>query len=181
MAPTTSRNFLDLVRRGFYDGKTFHRVESWCIQGGCPLGNGRGSFSDPETGQIRYIPFESNHDLHHNAAGVVAMARGDNLNSASCQFYILKRPMPQLDGQYAIFGGVVDGLSTIQQIEIGDRIIHAEIVNRDQGAAAPSEGNGDSESTGSPNTSSGSSTRSAGSNNSGNSGNSAGNSGQSGF
>jgi len=165
MAPTTSRNFLDLVRRGFYDGKTFHRVESWCIQGGCPLGNGRGSFSDPDTGQVRYIPIEINHDLHHSSAGVVAMARGDNLNSASCQFYILKRAMPQLDGQYAIFGGVVDGLSTIQRIEIGDRIIHAEIVNRDQGGA------GEGESTSAPTSSVPQ----------GSSGGSSGNSGQSGF
>jgi len=163
MAPTTSRNFLDLVQRGYYNGKIFHRVETWCIQGGCPNGNGTGSFCDPDTGQARYIPLEINRNLSHSAAGVVAMARSNNPNSASCQFYILKRAMPQLDGQYAIFGSVVDGLSTIQSIGVGDRIVHAEIVRRDQG------GN-NSESTGSTSSSSGSSGSSGASGSSGQSG-----------
>jgi len=138
MVPTTARNFLDLVSRGFYDGKSFHRVETWCIQGGDPNGNGQGSFVDPATGRTRYIPLEINRSLHHSAAGVVAMARSDNPNSASCQFYILKKPMTQLDGQYAIFGGVVKGLSTIYGIAPGDRIVHAEIVNGGGGSGTVS-------------------------------------------
>ncbi|MBS1992251.1 MAG: peptidylprolyl isomerase [Cyanobacteria bacterium SZAS LIN-3] len=142
MAPTTARNFLDLVRRGYYDGKTFHRVERWCIQGGCPIGDGTGSYCEPETGRPRFIPLEINRNLSHSAAGVVAMARSTNPNSASCQFYILKSPMRQLDGQYAIFGGVVEGLNTIYGINIGDRIIHAEIVNQaDQGNGSGGEEN----------------------------------------
>lgn len=127
MVPNTSRNFLDLVNQGFYDGKTFHRVESWVIQGGDPLGNGQGNFVDPETGQTRFIPLEINRNVGHNKAGMVAMARGPNPNSASCQFYILKRPMPQLNGQYSVFGVVVGGLDTIYRIGIGDRILSATI------------------------------------------------------
>ncbi|MBU6450855.1 MAG: peptidylprolyl isomerase [Cyanobacteria bacterium REEB67] len=133
MAPKTASNFLDLVSRGFYDGKTFHRVESWCIQGGCPFGNGQGSFTDPDTGQTRYIPLEINRKLGHYAPGVVAMARSSNPNSASCQFYILKKAMPQLNGQYAVFGGVIQGLNTIYGIGPGDRIIHAEIASNGGG------------------------------------------------
>jgi len=136
MVPNTSRNFLDLVSRGFYDGKSFHRVETWCIQGGDPNGNGTGDFVDPATGQTRYVPLEINRRLGHSAPGVVAMARGNNPNSASCQFYILKKGMPQLNGQYAIFGGVVDGLNTIYGIRPGDRIIHAEIANQGQGSSS---------------------------------------------
>jgi peptidyl-prolyl cis-trans isomerase B (cyclophilin B) len=129
MAPRTARNFLDLVSRGFYDGKSFHRVETWCIQGGDPNGDGTGSFVDPDSGQVRYVPLEINRALNHGAAGVVAMARSSNPNSASCQFYILKKAMPQLNGQYAVFGGVVGGLNTIYGITPGDRIIHAEIIS----------------------------------------------------
>lgn len=136
MVPNTARNFLDLVSRGFYDGKTFHRVETWCIQGGDPNGNGMGNFVDPSTGQVRYVPLEINRSLRHSAPGVVAMARSQNPNSASCQFYIVKRAMPQLDGQYAVFGGVVKGLNTIYAIRPGDRIVHAEIVNQPGGEGA---------------------------------------------
>jgi cyclophilin family peptidyl-prolyl cis-trans isomerase len=132
MVPTTARNFLDLVNRGFYDGKSFHRVETWCIQGGDPNGDGNGNFVDPNTGQVRYIPLEINRKLSHSAPGVVAMARSQDPNSASCQFYILKKAMPQLNGQYAVFGGVVKGLDTIYGIRRGDRIIHAEIYGRPQ-------------------------------------------------
>jgi cyclophilin family peptidyl-prolyl cis-trans isomerase len=142
MVPTTARNFLDLVSRGFYDGKSFHRIETWCIQGGDPNGNGSGSFVDPNTGQTRYIPLEINNKLGHYAPGVVAMARSDNPNSASCQFYILKKAMPQLNGQYAIFGGVVNGLNTIYSIQRGDRIIHAEIVNQGQSGGQGSSASG---------------------------------------
>jgi peptidyl-prolyl cis-trans isomerase B (cyclophilin B) len=138
MVPNTARNFLDLVSRGFYDGKSFHRIETWCIQGGDPNGNGTGNYVDPGSGRVRYVPLEINHSLHHSAAGVVAMARGDNLNSASCQFYIMKSAMPQLDGQYAIFGGVVKGLNTIYGIGRGDRIIHAEILNGNGGQGSSS-------------------------------------------
>jgi cyclophilin family peptidyl-prolyl cis-trans isomerase len=147
MVPNTARNFLDLVSRGFYDGKTFHRVETWCIQGGDPNGNGTGNFVDPASGEARYIPLEINRNLRHSAPGVVAMARSQNPNSASCQFYIVKRAMTQLDGQYAIFGGVVKGLNTIYGIRPGDRIIHAEIVNQQGGEGAATSTPSSSQST----------------------------------
>jgi cyclophilin family peptidyl-prolyl cis-trans isomerase len=127
--PYTSRNFLDLVQRGFYNGLSFHRVERWCIQGGDPLGNGHGNFVDPDTGQVRFIRREINPRLHHFSAGVVAMARGNNPDSASCQFYITKAPAPFLDGQYAIFGRVVRGLDTVMHMAPGDRILSADIVS----------------------------------------------------
>jgi cyclophilin family peptidyl-prolyl cis-trans isomerase len=138
MAPYTARNFLDLVSRGFYNGLTFHRVESWCIQGGDPNGNGTGSFIDPQTGQARYLNLEINPSLHHNAAGVVSMARANNPNSASCQFFITKQPCGFLDNQYAIFGGVVDGVRTVQSIQRGDRIISAEILEQGGPSRPPS-------------------------------------------
>lgn len=127
MVPRTADNFLDLVSRGFYDNKTFHRVEGWLIQGGCPWGNGRGNFVDPESGETRFIPLEINRNLGHGQAGMVAMARSQNPNSASCQFYILKKGMPQLNGQYAVFGMVVGGMETVYRIGIGDRILSAHV------------------------------------------------------
>lgn len=143
MAPRTAANFLDLVSRGFYNGLSFHRIESWCIQGGDPNGNGTGDFIDPETGRPRYLNLEISPQLHHNAAGVVAMARSQNPNSASCQFYITKSPTRQLDGQYAIFGGVVDGINTVYRIGRGDQIISAQIVENGGGgrsSMAPQQG-----------------------------------------
>jgi cyclophilin family peptidyl-prolyl cis-trans isomerase len=127
-APNTARNFLDLVQRGFYNGLTFHRIENWCIQGGDPNGNGSGNFVDPSTGQVRYLNLEINPRLSHNSPGVLAMARSTNPNSASCQFYITKAGMPQLNGQYAIFGHVVDGMQSVYSMGRGDRIMSAQIV-----------------------------------------------------
>jgi cyclophilin family peptidyl-prolyl cis-trans isomerase len=126
--PNTAGNFLDLVSRGFYNGLTFHRVEGWVIQGGDPNGNGTGDFIDPATGRPRYLMLETNRFLKHNAPGVVAMAHAKNPNSGSCQFYITKKAMPALDGQYSIFGGVVKGMEVVYAIQPGDRIISAEII-----------------------------------------------------
>jgi peptidyl-prolyl cis-trans isomerase B (cyclophilin B) len=144
LVPVTANNFLDLVGRGFYNGLTFHRIETWCIQGGDPNGDGSGSFVDPQTGQARYLNLEISPALHHNAPGVVAMARAQNPNSASCQFYITKAPMGQLDRQYAIFGGVVDGINVVRSIGRGDRIISAQIIENGgggrSGGMAPQQG-----------------------------------------
>ena len=129
LVPTTAGSFLDLVNRGFYNGLTFHRVEGWVIQGGDPNGNGSGVFVDPNTGQPRYLQLESNRMLRHNAPGVVAMAHGKSPNSNSCQFYITKKPSPALDGQYSIFGGVLQGMEVVYAIQPGDRILSAQIVN----------------------------------------------------
>ncbi len=136
--PQTANNFLDLVSRGFYNGLTFHRIEAWCIQGGDPNGNGSGSFVDPSTGRIRYLNLEINRNFRHNAPGILAMARSNNPNSASCQFYITKSAMPQLDGQYAIFGTVINGMEAVYNMQRGDRIVSAEIVHPNQQKAPAS-------------------------------------------
>lgn len=138
MVPNTSRNFLDLVSRGFYNGLGFHRVETWCVQGGDPRGNGTGNFVDPQTGRPRYLNLEINGNLHHNGPGVVAMARSDNPNSASCQFYITKSAVGFLDGKYAIFGGVIDGMRSVFNIRPGDRIMSAQIVGQGGGGGGGS-------------------------------------------
>ncbi len=129
LVPNTASSFLDLVNRGFYNGLTFHRVENWVIQGGDPHANGSGVYVDPNTGQPRYIPLETNRMLRHNAAGVVAMAHSTSVNSNSCQFYITKKATPALDGSYSIFGGVVDGMNTVFNIQRGDQILSAQIVS----------------------------------------------------
>ncbi|MFN8535686.1 MAG: peptidylprolyl isomerase [Dehalococcoidia bacterium] len=116
-APVTVNNFVRLVRDGFYDGLTFHRVEDWVVQGGDPVGNGTGGpgyrFNDePVKGE--YL------------RGVVAMANsGPNTNGS--QFFILKRDTP-LPKQYNLFGRVVDGMSVVDQIQRGDRINKVTVV-----------------------------------------------------
>ncbi len=120
-APITSNNFLDLVNKGFYNGLTFHRFEpGFCIQGGDPVGNGTGNYVDPTTKQARYINLEVRPDLKHSSAGVLAMARANDPNSASCQFYITLGPASFLDMQYAVFGKVVNGLNVVQALRKGD-------------------------------------------------------------
>ena len=103
----TANNFIDLVERGFYNGLTFHRYEpGFVIQGGDPAGNGTGDFQDPVTNRKRTIPLEVTPMLKHDSAGVVAMARSNDPNSASCQFYITLAPASFLDMKYAVFGRV---------------------------------------------------------------------------
>lgn len=122
-APTTSKNFLDLVGRGFYNGLTFHRYEpGFCIQGGDPLGTGTGGFTDPSTGRQRTIPLEVTPKLKHSEAGVLAMARSNDPNSASSQFYFTLGPASFLDGQYAVFGKVIDGLNVVKELRKGDKM-----------------------------------------------------------
>src|SRR5688572_33458889 len=104
LAPTTVNNFVVLARDGYYDGLTFHRVEpNFVIQGGCPQGTGTG-------GSGKHIPLEVSPNLKHGEAGGVAMARSSDPNSASSQFYITLSPTPFLDGNYAVFGRVTEGL-----------------------------------------------------------------------
>ena len=120
-APITAGNFIDLVQRGFYDRLTFHRYEpGFVIQGGCPKGNGTGGFVDPSTGRERRIKLEVSPELKHGEAGGVAMARSQDPNSASCQFYITLGPAAFLDMNYAVFGRVVDGMDTVKQLRAGD-------------------------------------------------------------
>ncbi|MFZ3091589.1 MAG: peptidylprolyl isomerase [Nitrospirota bacterium] len=113
-APVTAKNFIDLANKGFYNGLKFHRVEpNFVIQGGDPKGNGSG-------GSDKTIPLEVTPKLKHDSAGVVAMARANDPNSASSQFYITLAPAPFLDMNYAVFGKVVEGLDVVKSIKIGD-------------------------------------------------------------
>lgn len=113
-APKTAENFLKLVRDGFYDGLTFHRViEDFMIQGGDPNANGSGGLSEKIEGEFLYNGFYN--DLKH-LRGVISMARGENFNSASCQFFICNADSPHLDYSYASFGYVVEGMSVVDSI-----------------------------------------------------------------
>ena len=112
LMPITVANFDRLVKSGFYDGLKFHRVEDWVIQGGDPIGNGTG-------GPGWKIELETNSALN-NMRGAVAMARASDPNSAGSQFYILKKDASWLDGQYAVFGKVIQGMDVVDQIQKGD-------------------------------------------------------------
>lgn len=151
-APVTAGNFIDLVQRGFYNGLVFHRVvPQFVAQGGDPQGKdpnfpvellGTGSFIDPTTNQIRYIPLEIKPkkaqspvysktfksagisgvpELNHSR-GAVAMARSSLPDSASSQFYIALVDLSSLDGDYAVFGYVTQGMDVVDKIQQGDRI-----------------------------------------------------------
>ena len=113
-APATVAHFSALVRQGFYDGKTFHFVGDRVIQGGCPYGNGSGSIKTTIYGEFEENGYKFN-DLRHRR-GVISMVRGDDNDSASCQFFITYENYYQLDGQYASFGYVVEGMSVIDEI-----------------------------------------------------------------
>jgi cyclophilin family peptidyl-prolyl cis-trans isomerase len=131
-APKTVAQFVDLVGRRFYNGLAFHRyVEGHVIQGGCPFGRGCGSFFDPQSGEPVYLPLEVCEDLKHDAAGVVGMARGQDPDTASCQFYITRAPRPKLDMGYCVFGFVVSGMDVVEQLRVGDRIKSIVIISTD--------------------------------------------------
>ena len=169
-APLTAGNFVDLVRRGAYDGTVFHRVVRepipFVVQGGDPQSVdpklpvdqlGTGSYIDPASGQPRLIPLElllrgeatprygqiatgpgqqGRLALQHER-GALAMARSDDPNSASAQFYIALRALPELDGRYAVFGRVSQGMEVVDQIRQGDRLITARLL---QGGTLVKEG-----------------------------------------
>ncbi len=123
-APITANNFIDLVSKGFYNGLTFHRYEpGFVIQGGDPIGNGTGGYTDPQTRQERCIQLEVKPSLKHDCAGMVAMARSNAPDSASSQFYITLAPASFLDMKYAVFGKVIDGLNIVQQLRAGDHMV----------------------------------------------------------
>ncbi|MEG4852348.1 peptidylprolyl isomerase [Microcoleus sp. B5-D4] len=155
-APITGGNFVDLVERGIYDGVMFHRVvrqpEPFVVQGGDPRSRdttipasqlGTGNFIDPDTNQGRFIPLEikpqgaaqpvynqvvtQTPQLPHTR-GAVAMARSNALNSASSQFYFALDDLPFLDGNYAVFGNVIQGFETVNAVQQGDRISTAKVV-----------------------------------------------------
>lgn len=128
-APITASNFLDLVQRGFYNGLTFHRYEpGFVIQGGCPQGTGTGGFIDPQTGAERTIELEVKPHLKHDNAGIVAMARSNEPNSASSQFYFTLGGASFLNMQYAVFGKVIEGLDAVKQLRAGDKMTSVTVL-----------------------------------------------------
>jgi peptidyl-prolyl cis-trans isomerase B (cyclophilin B) len=130
-APITAENFLDLVNKGFYNGLSFHRYEpGFVIQGGCPNGTGTGDYKDPATGKKRTIQLEKKPNLKHNEAGIVAMARSNDPNSASCQYYITLAPAGFLDNPpgYAVFGKVVEGLENALALRAGDKMTKVSVL-----------------------------------------------------
>ena len=113
-APKTVENFEMLVKSGFYDGLTFHRViPGFMIQGGDPLGNGMGGAENKIEGEFRANGH--NNPIKH-VRGVISMARSFAPNSASSQFFIMHADAPHLDGQYAAFGKVTEGMSVVDEI-----------------------------------------------------------------
>ncbi len=119
--PNTVKNFIKLAELGFYDSLRFHRyVPNFVIQGGDPLRNGMG-------GAGYTIPLEIDPDLHH-IRGAVGMARAQDPNSASSQFYIVLKDAPHLDGNYCVFGQVIKGMEVVDQLRQGDVIEKIEIV-----------------------------------------------------
>ena len=108
-APTTAKNFLSLVNKGFYNGLTFHRViPGFMIQGGCPKGNGTG-------GPGYTIPDEFHPSLKHDTPGILSMANAGP-NTGGSQFFITVAPTPWLNGKHAIFGKLISGQDVAEKI-----------------------------------------------------------------
>ena len=113
-APITVDNFKKLVTDGFYDGLIFHRViPGFMIQGGCPDGTGMGGPGHTIKGEFKMNGVDN--PIRHER-GVLSMARAQNPNSAGSQFFIMHANSPHLDGQYAAFGRVVEGIEVVDQI-----------------------------------------------------------------
>ena len=114
IAPKTVENFVSLVSKGFYDGLIFHRViNGFMIQGGDPEGTGMGGPGYSIPGEFSQNGFENN--LKHTE-GVISMARSMDPNSAGSQFFIMHKTSPHLDGSYAAFGKVIEGLDVVDKI-----------------------------------------------------------------
>jgi peptidyl-prolyl cis-trans isomerase B (cyclophilin B) len=157
-APISAGNFVDLVQRKAYDGLAFHRVirepEPFVVQGGDPQSKdpkipaeawGTGGWIDPETGKIRYVPLEiklkggkqpiygkvledGKIPVLQHRRGAVAMARGNQANSASSQFYFALSDLKFLNGKYAVFGYVTKGMNVVDKIQQSDRIQSVRVV-----------------------------------------------------
>lgn len=113
-APNTVNNFLSLANKGFYNGLIFHRViPGFMIQGGCPDGTGMGGPGYSIKGEFATNGVKN--PIKHKR-GVISMARAMNPNSAGSQFFIMHQDAPHLDGQYAAFGHVVEGMETVDAI-----------------------------------------------------------------
>ncbi|BAY33348.1 peptidyl-prolyl cis-trans isomerase cyclophilin type peptidyl-prolyl cis-trans isomerase [Nostoc carneum NIES-2107] len=164
-APITAGNFVDLVQKGVYDGSVFHRVvrdpQPFVVQGGDPQSKdpkvpanrlGTGGYIDPKTKNERYIPLEIKPKgaaepiygktitqppaLTHKQ-GAVAMARSQQPNSASSQFYFALADLGFLDGNYAVFGNVTSGFDVVNKIQQGDRIESAKVTQGAENLKTP--------------------------------------------
>ena len=114
IAPNTVNNFISLVKKGFYDGLIFHRViRGFMIQGGCPQGTGMGGPGYSIKGEFSQNGVKN--DLKHTE-GVLSMARSMMPNSAGSQFFIMHKDAPHLDGAYAAFGKVTEGMNIVDKI-----------------------------------------------------------------
>ena len=114
VAPNTVNNFISLIQKGYYDGLIFHRViPGFMIQGGCPLGTGTGGPGWTIVGEFASNGYK-NPLLHKR--GVISMARAASPNSAGSQFFIMHADAPHLDGDYAAFGRVVEGMEVVDEI-----------------------------------------------------------------
>jgi peptidyl-prolyl cis-trans isomerase B (cyclophilin B) len=145
-APISAGNFVDLVQKGFYNGLTFHRVvrqpQPFVVQGGDPKGNGTGGYIPTGSTSERRIPLEIKPkgatapvysqtitdlpELQHKR-GTIAMARSQDPDSASSQFYFTLADIAFLDGNYAVFGNITKGLEIIDTIQQGDKITSAKV------------------------------------------------------
>lgn len=114
IAPNTVNNFISLVKKGFYDGLIFHRViKGFMLQGGCPQGSGMGGPGYGIKGEFSMNGFDN--ELKHTE-GVLSMARSQMPNSAGSQFFLMHKTSPHLDGSYAAFGKVTEGMDIVNRI-----------------------------------------------------------------
>ena len=131
IAPNTVANFISLAKSGFYDGLTFHRViYGFMIQSGCPQGTGMGGPGYQIKGEFAMNGFKN--DLKHTE-GVLSMARSMMPDSAGSQFFIMHRTSPHLDGQYAAFGKVIEGMDAVNEIaecdtDFSDRPLDPQVI-----------------------------------------------------
>ena len=133
IAPNTVNNFVNLVNQGFYNGLIFHRViPGFMIQGGCPKGNGTGGPGYQIPGEFAANGYTN--DLRHTR-GVLSMARAMDPDSAGSQFFIMHEDAPHLDGQYAAFGQVLEGMDVVDKIAAtktgwGDKPLTPQVMNK---------------------------------------------------
>ena len=133
IAPNTVKNFISLVKKEFYDGLTFHRViRGFMIQGGCPDGNGTGGPGYTIKGEFSQNGFAN--DLKHDP-GVLSMARAMHPDSAGSQFFIMHEKAPHLDGAYAAFGKITEGMDVVNKIaetatDYGDRPLEPQVMKK---------------------------------------------------
>lgn len=133
IAPNTVNNFISLINKGFYDGLIFHRVISgFMIQGGCPQGIGTGGPGYNIKGEFKQNGFTNN--LKHSA-GVLSMARAMHPDSAGSQFFIMHKSAPHLDGAYAAFGQIIEGMDVVNKIaetdtDYNDRPLEKQVMKK---------------------------------------------------